>query len=114
MLPATPALRRIEIVPSPPTGAAFGPPEVTVWGGGQIHWSNRTAQPHQPGILNDDGEFVAFLDRALKPGEVSDIFSPMPRINEKSEKKEQVAFTIHYLCGLHRDEKGTIHVIPTP
>lgn len=105
---------RIDIQASTPGTVAFGPPEVTVWAGGQISWSNRTAGEHQPGVLNDDGQFVAFEPAILKPGDVSGVFSPMPRINEKSGKQEQIAFTIHYVCGLHRAEKGTIQVIPTP
>ena len=105
---------RIDIRPSSQTAAAFGPVEVVVWAGGQISWRNHTAEEHQPGVLNDDGRFVGFDAAPLKPGEVSWVFSPKPRINEKSEKKEQIAFTIHYVCGLHRAEKGTIHVIPTP
>ena len=104
---------RIDIQSSA-AGAAFGPPEVTVWAGGQISFKNNTGAEHQPGILNDDGEFVAFEPAILRPGDVSGVFSPMPRIDEKSEKKEQLAFTIHYVCGLHRGEKGTINVIPTP
>ena len=105
---------RIEIGPSAKSGAGFGPPELTVWAGGQISWSNRTGEEHQPGVLNDDGQFVAFYAEVLKPGAVSDVFSPMPHIDEKSKKKEQVAFTIQYVCGIHRAERGTIHVIPTP
>ena len=105
---------RIDIQSSPPGRSAFGPPEVTVWAGGQISFSNRTGEEHQPGILNDDGEFVAFEPGILKPGEVSGVFSPMPRVDEKTELKAQIAFTINYVCGLHRAEKGTIHVIPTP
>jgi plastocyanin len=105
---------RIAIERSAQGGMRFGPPELTVWAGGQIHWCNETGEDHQPGVVNDDGTFVAFYAGVLKPGCVSSVFSPMPRINVKSEKKEQTAFTIHYVCGLHRSEKGTIHVIPTP
>ena len=105
---------RIVIEPAVKGGFRFGPPELTVWAGGQIHFCNETGEEHQPGVLNDDGAFVAFHAAVLKPGCVSSVFSPMPRINEKSEKKEQVAFTIHHVCGLHRSEQGTINVLPTP
>src|SRR5690349_13894329 len=76
---------RIVIEPGTKGGVRFGPPELTVWAGGQIHFCNETTQDHQPGVVNDDGTFVAFHAAVMKPGCVSSVFSPMPRINEKSE-----------------------------
>src|SRR5215468_10490495 len=58
----------------------FQPKEITCWAGEQISFANRSAIEHQPGILNADGSFVAFHAGVLKPGAVSDVFSPMPRL----------------------------------
>ncbi len=109
---------RIDIEPSVKGGNGFAPPELNVWAGDQISWRNRTGLDHQPGVINDDGRFVAFHAQTLRAGSVSPVFSPMPRIadNPKTARKDtpQIPFTLHYVCGLHPQEKGTIHVIPTP
>ena len=102
---------RIRVERNPSGAARFGPAEVVAWAGDPIHWFNDTAESHEPGIIRKDGTFVAFLEEPLLPGTVSAVFSPMARIDDK---QNQIAFTIHYVCGLHRGEQGVIQVIPTP
>jgi plastocyanin len=92
-------------------GDQFGPAEIVVWAGDLIHWSNETGEVHEPGVLRRDGAFVAFLERPVAPGTTSAVFSPLARVDASDN---QVGFTIHYVCGRHRNEKGVIQVVPTP
>ena len=105
------AARRVVIVKSPRGEAAFTPPAVTCWAGDQLTWENLTTADHYPGVLNKDGSFVGFFPAALKPGAVSQVFSPGAELDKDNK---QVPYTIHYLCALHRNEQGTIHVNATP
>jgi hypothetical protein len=89
----------------------FYPAEVVAWAGDQIHWFNDTADLHEPGVINKDGSFVSLLEEPLSPKSVSAVFSPLARC-DNSDK--QIAFTIRYVCGRHRNEQGVIQVIPTP
>jgi plastocyanin len=94
------------------TGAVrFAPAEVVAWSGDLIHWHNETSEAHEPGVLRNDGTFVAFLETPVAARSGSSIFSPLARLDDS---KSQVPFTIHYLCGRHRGEQGVIQVIPTP
>jgi plastocyanin len=90
----------------------FTPAEIVAWAGQQIHWFNDTGEVHEPGVLKKDGTFVPFLEEPVAARNSSAVFSPLARIDDKTKK--QVAFTIEYVCARHRDEKGTIQVIPTP
>lgn len=92
-------------------GDQFGPAEIVVWAGDLVHWSNETGEVHEPGVLRRDGTFVAFLERPVAPGTTSPVFSPLARVDGSDN---QVAFTINYVCGRHRNEKGVIQVVPTP
>jgi|SRR5215470_16233404 len=103
--------RRIVIAKSPNSDAAFTPSSVTAWAGDQLTWTNLTTDNHYPGVLNKDGTFVGFLEAPLKPGMVSHVFSPGIELDKDNK---QVAYTIHYVCALHRSEHGTIQVIPAP
>jgi plastocyanin len=102
---------RIRIEKAPAGKMRFSPVEIVAWAGAQIHWYNTTAEAHEPGILKEDGRFVAFLEEPVAAGAASAVFSPLARIDEKGNL---IPFTIHYICGLHRNEQGSIQVIPTP
>ena len=102
---------RIRIEKATAGTSRFSPAEVVAWSGDQIHWYNDTAEPHEPGVLRKDGSFVAFLEEPVAAGAASGVFSSLARIDDS---KKQIAFTIHYVCGRHRSEQGTIQVIPAP
>jgi plastocyanin len=89
----------------------FNPAEIVAWAGSQIHWYNTTAEAHDPGVIKEDGSFVAFLEEPVAAGAASAVFSPLARIDDNGKL---IAFTIHYVCGRHRNEQGAIQVIPTP
>jgi plastocyanin len=90
---------------------SFTPSALMCWAGDQVTWRNLTTEEHNPGVLNKDETFVAFLETPLKPGSVSHVFSPFAELDKDNK---QVPYTIHYRCSLHRNEEGTIQVIPTP
>jgi hypothetical protein len=106
-----PIAGRIRIEKTASGAVRFSPAETVSWAGGQLHWFNDTAEAHEPGVIRKDGSFVAFLDEPVAPRAVSGVFSPQPRIDSAGK---QVPFSIHYVCGRHREEKGDIQVIPTP
>jgi hypothetical protein len=106
-----PILGRIRIEKTATGTFRFTPPEIVAWAGDQLHWCNETGVAHEPGVVNKDGSFVPFLEEPLAPQSVSAVFSPPARIDDS---RKFVAFTIHYVCGRHRNEEGTIQVIPTP
>jgi len=81
-------------------------------GGYHIHWYDDTGEPHEPGVIPEHGRCVTFLDEPVAAWSSSSVFSPFARICNTNKK--MVSFTIHYLCGLHRNEEGVIQVIPTP
>jgi plastocyanin len=89
----------------------FSPAEVVTWAGDQVHWFNETGELHEPGVIRNDGTFVAFLEEPVAAGAASSVFSSLPRLNKENK---QIAFTIHYVCGRHRNEQGAIQVIPAP
>jgi plastocyanin len=103
--------RQIAIERSPRGGASFTPTAITVWAGDQVTWKNLTTDDHDPGVLNKDESFVGFFGAPLKPGTMSQVFSPGAELDKDNK---QVPYTIRYLCKLHRGEQGTIQVIPTP
>ena len=109
--PAERGARQIAIERSPRGEVSFTPPTMTVWAGDQVTWKNLTTEDHEPGVLNKDESFVGFFEGPLKPGNVSQVFSPGAEL-DKNDK--QISYTIRYLCKLHRGERGTIQVIPTP
>jgi hypothetical protein len=92
-------------------GSRFRPAETVSWGGDQMHWHNDTAEAHDPGVVRSDGTFVPFFDEPVAAGATSGVFTPLPRLDASSN---QVPFTIHYVCGLHRGEEGTIEIVPVP
>ena len=102
---------RIRIEKLPSGKVRFGPPEITAWAGDQIHWYNDTSDPHEPGVIRSDGRFIPFLEEPVASKSSSAVFSPFARIDSTNR---MIPFSIHYVCGLHRDEQGVIQVIPTP
>jgi len=106
-----PIAGRIRIEKTASGAVRFSPAETVVWAGGQLHWFNGTAEAHEPGVIRKDGSFVAFLDEPVAGRAASGVFSPQPRIDSAGK---QVPFTLHYVCGRHREEQGDIQVIPTP
>ena len=102
---------RIRIETAPSGAIRFTPAEIVAWAGDTIHWFNDTDEAHEPGVIRKDGAFVAFLETPVAPRSASAVFSPFARINAE---KNQIAFTIHYVCRRHRNEQGTIEVQPTP
>src|SRR5215831_5435101 len=68
--------RQIAIERLPGGKASFTPSAITVWAGDQVTWKNLTTQDHDPGVLNKDESFVGFFDGPLKPGKMSQVFSP--------------------------------------
>ena len=103
--------RQIAIERSPREETSFTPPSITVWAGDQVTWKNLTMEDHDPGVLNNDGSFVGFFEGPLRPGKMSQVFSPGAELDKDNK---QVPYTIRYLCKLHRSEQGSIQVIPTP
>ena len=106
-----PIAGRIRIEKSDAGAVRFTPTEIVAWAGDPIHWFNDTGEVHEPGVLRKDGTFVAFLEKPVAARNVSSVFSPLARIDDS---KKMTAFTIRYVCGRHRDEQGSIQVIPTP
>jgi plastocyanin len=92
-------------------GTSFTPPTITVWAGDQVTWKNLTTEDHDPGVLNKDESFVGFFAAPLKPGTMSQVFSPGAELDKDNK---QIPYSIRYLCKLHRGEQGTIQVIPAP
>jgi len=106
-----PVAGRIRIERTASGTTRFAPAEIVAWAGDQIHWFNNTDEFHDPGILNKDGVFVAFLEEPLAARATSGVFSPLARIDKENK---MIAFAIPYLCRRHPNEKGSIQVIPTP
>ena len=102
---------RIVIAKTERGNVGFTPATIICWAGDQVTWTNSTNEDHDPGVVNKDATFVSFLRAPIKPGAVSQVFSPGARLNKDNK---QVAYTIHYVCGRHRGEQGAIQVIPTP
>jgi plastocyanin len=108
---APPIAGRIRIEKTAAGAVRFAPAEVVAWSGDLIHWYNETGEAHEPGVLNSDGTFVAFLEAPVAARSGSSVFSPLARVDDSGK---QVPFTIRYVCGRHRGEQGVIQVIPTP
>ena len=102
---------RIRIEKTSAGKTRFGPEEIVAWAGDQLHWHNMTSEAHDPGVVREDGTFVGFLEEPVAAWATSAVFSPLARIDDSQKLKP---FTLHYLCGRHRNEQGTIQVIPTP
>jgi plastocyanin len=104
--------RQIAIERSPRgESSSFTPATITVWAGDLVTWKNLTMEDHDPGVVNKDGSFVGFFAAPLKPGTMSQVFSPGAELDKDNK---QIPYTIPYLCKLHRGEQGTIQVVPTP
>ncbi len=106
-----PVAGRIRIEKSVSGEVRFRPAEIVAWAGDQIHWFNNTDELHDPGVLNQKGEFVAFLEEPVARHATSGVFSPLARIDKDNK---MISFAIQYVCRRHPNEKGTIQVIPTP
>lgn len=102
---------RVEIVPEMGKGTVFAPSKITCWASDQISWRNASAEPHEIGVINADGKFVPLFDGPLQPDSVSGVFSPALRY---SQENKQSAYTLEYVCRLHKGERGTIVVNPVP
>lgn len=87
--------------------ASFDPSNLAASARDQIFWSNGTAEPHWPGLVDDQSPLTPdqkkkyFMPNQIAPnGDVSQVFSP----------SEAATFT--YKCSVHpdRNEVGTITV----
>jgi plastocyanin len=105
---ATPLQRQINInknVPGPAPRVTFDPDPLAAFTRDQIFWTNNDTEPHWPGLLNADGTIntTFFMPNQIAGnGDTSATFSP------------STPATFTYVCSLHKDEKGTITITPSP
>ncbi|MGC2108887.1 MAG: hypothetical protein WA655_05175 [Candidatus Korobacteraceae bacterium] len=92
----------ISITPQSP-GIAFEPSFLQVQPADQIMWANNDQQlAHWPGLCDENGNILNeyyFMRYQIAPNSPSTTFTPGENI------------TLHYVCSLHPDEKGTVGTI---